>query len=248
MLIQEALGYTRHGLRVVSKEEHDARMKFVFSQDLFKPGEAPKPKPLDSYQDETGNRPLAALVWDRYQDEVNRLDDTYRSLFRWPQCPEMKRYTQKKEELDEDYQRQRSWVSMYRENKHDIYRASQRAAQYATVSVVMAMAGTLMLLSGKPTVQIASAFMYMSSALQLFGVRNNRQCQKDLAESNKGIRIVLEDWHEKDAMARYDRLKLNKQLACLNKEKPTQDRRAQKRNLVADYRQKHPRIHPRTRG
>ena len=232
----------RHGFRIVSKEEADARKKFVFSRDIFKPGKAPKPKPLSSYQNKEGTRTLADLVWARHQEEINRLDNEYRSLFRWPQCPEMQRYAQNKESLEKDYQSQQHWVTMYRNNERDIYQASVRAAQHSTVSAVMAAAGTLMVLSGKPSLQIASGFLYFGSVLQAFCIGNNRRLQKDLAESNREIRIILEDWHEPDPLARYDRSKLNRQLTCLNKEKPTEERRFKKRNLVAEYRKKHPRV------
>ena len=49
MLPQEALGYDRFGLRCISKEEMDARIKFVLSAD-FSLAKHDTHKPLESYQ------------------------------------------------------------------------------------------------------------------------------------------------------------------------------------------------------
>ena len=241
MLIHEALGYTRHGLRVVSKEEADARAQFVLSRNVFKPGEAPKPKPLNSYQNKEGTRTLADLVWERHRDDQDRLDDEYRSLFRWPQCPEMRSYARRKEQKEEDYQSQREWVSMYRQNERDILHTSTNIFQHKTLAALTGIGGTLMVISGQPVMLVAGSLLYLAAVIQAFAAKSNHQATKDLTEMNREIRVVLEDWYEDDRFARHDRMKLNRQLQYLDKERPTKDRRFQKRSLVAEYRAKHPR-------
>ena len=226
-----------NGLRVVSKEEMDARRKFVFEYDFTK---RPEHKPLSAYED-NGKRTLPEAVLARHEDEVGQLDKQYKDFFRFPDSPQFRSYQQRKQEKEEDYKRQKIWVDMYQRN---IYAAKVEKktwkGQIACGSLFMA-GGLLHATSSTPVSYISFSFLCLAGVLSLYAAHMRGQDLKELPKRNARIRMVLEDWHKEDRFARYDRVALNEELDRLNKEKPTQYRQGKKRALVAKYRSEHPR-------
>ena len=238
MLIYEALGYNRFGLRCVTEEEMEARRKFVLSIN-FSPTEDNHHKPLESYQD--GKKSLRTLVLDRYQDESNRLKKKYQDFFKFPQSREFQSYQQQKQKIEEDYQKQKKWVDLYYSYDKNLSRASLSMTQAAGTGALLTSIGTLAICSNSSLAPATASLCYLGALYQFYGAyRNYAALKKDAPKAKERIKMVLEDWHKPDPLARYDRSCLNDKLQLLDKKKPTQIRQSKKRELVAQYRLKHP--------
>jgi len=85
-----------------------------------------------------------------------------------------------------------------------------------------------------------ASLWYLGGLASFYGVYLRTKYLRELPKYNDRIKMVLEDWYQPDRYARYDREVLNNRLNRLNKRKPTQTRREQKRALVASYRVNHP--------
>jgi len=225
-----------NGLRVVSKEEMDARTKFVLGYDFTK---TPEHKPLSDYED--GKRTFPEVVLARHEGEMKQLDEEYKDFFRFPDSPEFHSYERQKKEKEEDYRQQKTWVDMYQRN---IYAAKVEKktwkGQIACGSLFMA-GGLLHATSSNPVSYISFSFLCLAGVLSLYAAHMRGQDLRELPKRNARIKMLLEDWHKEDRFARYDRVALNEELDRLNKEKPTQYRQGKKRALVAKYRDEHPR-------
>ena len=239
MLVHEALGYNRFGLRCISKEEIEARRKFILSVD-FSEKALDTHKPLASYQD--GKKSLRTLVVDRYQDEENQLKKKYQDFFKFPQSHQFQEYQQKKQQQEKDYLAQKRWLDLYDSYDKDASRISLHMAQNAGLGTLLTSVGTISISSNSPLAPAMASLCYLGALCQFHGVYQNHTALKDTPKFKERVRMVLEDWYEPDPFARYDRAYLNDNLQRLDKEKPTQSRQDKKRKLVIQYRLNHPKV------
>lgn len=237
MLIHEAFGYDRFGLRHISKEEKEARRKFILSFDFFSK-EQDAHKSLESYQD--GNKSLQALVAERYHDEENQLKKKYQDFFKFPLSRQFREYQQKKQQKDEDYQEQKKWLDFYDTCDQDASRISLHMVQNAGIGTLLASVGTLFVCSKLPLTPIVASLYYLGAVSQFYAMYHGWTTLKDIMKAKGRVKMVLEDWHKSDPLARCERSFLNDELQLLDKGKSTQIRQDKKRRLVAQYRLEHP--------
>ena len=231
--------YNHHGLRYVSAKEIAARKKFILSclnKEKFY-------KPLNSYQNKENSLSLPELVSARHEDEMKRLEERYQDFFEFPESRECQSYFQQKQALEQDYKKNQSYfVKLYCDadkNNTKTIKKNIATLQVATGTILFG-AGTLSAVSRTPFAPITSSLFYIGSLLNFYeAYRNFQQAQKN-SNDKELIRMILEDWHEPDRFARYDRAILNKKLQQLDKEKPSPKRRHAKYNLVRQYREKYP--------
>ncbi len=240
MLPHEALGYNRFGLRYVSKEEIEARRRFVLSYVPEKPDEEQQPfhKPLKSYQD--GEKSFSDLIKERHKDEMGRLKERYQDFLKFPQSGQFQKYQIEKGRLEDDYVHQEYWLRQIEPTKR-----KQNVIFPLTTGILLSSAAIINSCSKSTASSFASSLFCLAalaSFYQAYKANESNEAKKTKDERNKRIQMLLEDWHEKDRFARYDRALLNNNLDHLNKKKPTQERRDQKRNLVAQYRLDHPKV------
>ena len=237
MLVHEALGYNRFGLRYVTREELDARCKRVFSFD-FSSKEHNRHKPLESYQD--GKKSLRMLVVDRYQDEADQLKKEYQDFFKFPQSPEFQEYQRKKQHQEKDYHAQKKWVEIYYSYDKEILSGTIQMLQSIGIGSLLASVGTIAITSHSPFAPAMAALCYLGAMYSFHTGHLEHAALKDIPKSKERAKMILEDWYKPDPLARYDRSLLNDNLQLLNKKKTTQIRQNKKRELVAQYRLNHP--------
>lgn len=239
MLLMEALGYNRFGCRCISREEMEAKKKFVLSSDPLSEVRNFH-KPLESYQD--GKKSLDELVEARHQDEVERLTKKYQDFFKFPESHELRAYRQQKEEMDKDYENQKVWLGFYHSDNQRATRALLNKSTLMFIGSVFLVAGTMNACTKSPLAPFVASLFYAGAVFNFYGAYVWHPSLKSITKDKERIKMVLEDWHKDDRFARYDRVLLNDKLKALDKKRPTQIRRDKKRTLVAQYRSKHPKV------
>ena len=233
MLVHEALGYNRFGLRYVSAGEMRARREFILKQTF--PPQPPQHKPLSAFADK--GKSLPEMVTDRHDFEMKQLEEEYHVFFKWPQSPEFQQYLNLKQKKEEDYKRQQEWVDLYQSGKRDIYVSLLKTPSLIAASL-MWVAGAMTATQGNP----ATVLFWGAGLAMATQYRNYKKLAATAQEAAQTARIVLEDWYEPDPFARYDRRKLNIALKQLARTKPSAVRQQKKRELVAEFRSNHPRV------
>lgn len=197
MLVQEAVGYNRFGLRCVSAEEEKANRDFVLSRRIPMPGEPdlnPFHKPFATYDD--GKKSLAEIVEDRHLDEMNRLKEEYQVFFKWPENRHVWEYQQRKKDLEDDYKMQQSFVVTYKSTEDRIRQAKARMSENNLRLGCALMLGSGLLISR----HFAWALVVYALAVAGIGAItvNETRLIRRLKKSNEHTKKTLVKWHDQD--------------------------------------------------